>query len=293
MGVRTDDALLNGKGWDITPRGSLNLSRGGQFAYVPNLGELVNSQRYVQRNMVVLAVDAPRVFTLLPDADLWISSWKALIEKHAFSVKGFKQGLELVTTEVEVGGSGEKKMEITDSKRARTEPVLSFYELEMRPIQRFISWMIRYAGMDPDTKTALIATLVDEANLPQDWLFDWYGGTIIAYETDITNRFVDKAWLTTDFWFTETGAIEGQRSITENKDVLQLEIKCSGVSRSDYSVVMAAQSIHNKIRKTDASPGNMQAFYTELQPLVNEIKNGYVQSVEDISNKPLAAGRPT
>ena len=292
MGVRTQDALLNGKAWDTTPRGSLNLGRGGQFAYMPNLGELVNSQRYVQRNLTVLAVDPPRVFTLLPEAEVWISTWKALIEKHAFSVKGFKQGLTLSTTDVEVGGSGEKKLEFTDSKRDRTEPVLTFYELETRPIQRFISWMIRYACMDPDTKTALIATLVDEANLPQDWLFDWYGGTILAYETDITHRKVDKAWLTTDFWFTETGNIDGVRSITENKDILQLEIKCSGVSRSDYSVVMAAQAIHDKIKKANASPGNMQSFYTELQPLVNDIKNGYVESVERISDNPLVAGKP-
>lgn len=278
---RIDEALLGGKAWDTSARGSLDLRHGGQFGWMPNLAELHNNQGYVPRNLTVLAVEPPKFFQFMPNPEVWFGAFKALVEKHPIKVDGFKQGLKVATTEHDVGGAGEKQQEYTNVTRERTEPVFTFVEKETRPIQRFLDVWIRFGLMDPDAKFALIGTLTDQ-KLPDDWLFDWYAGTILAYETDITNRFVDKAWLTTNFFPHENGPVNGTRELTANREILTLDIPFSGTSASGHSIVMMAQSIHDKITKTNANPQNKPAFVQDIAPVLADIKRGYKWSVESV-----------
>jgi hypothetical protein len=279
---RIDSAMLNGKAWDQTPRGSLDLTHGGQFGWMPNLAELHNNQAYVE---------APRFFEFMPNKEIFYQSFKALVEKHPFKVTGFKQGLNVDVADHDVGGAGEKQQEYTNVKRERSEPVFSYIEKETRPIQRFLDFWIRWGMMDPDAKHALIAPLTG-VDLPSDWLFDWYGGTILAYETDITNRFVDKAWLTTNFWPHTTGAQDSSRELAANKDILTLDIPFSGTSVVGHSVVQVAQRIHDNIRKTNAAPAEAPAFMQEISPILADINRGYKWSIERVGDSAVAPGRP-
>lgn len=278
---RIDEAMLGGKAWDTTARGSLDLRFGGQFGWMPNLGELHNNQGYVQRNLTILAVEPPKFLQFMPNPEIWFGAFKALVEKHPIKVDGFKQGLVVATAEHDVGGAGEKQQEYTNVTRERTEPEFTFIEKETRPIQRFLDVWIRFGLMDPDAKFALIGTLTDEA-LPDDWLFDWFAGTILAYETDITNRFVDKAWLTTNFFPHGTGPVDGRRELTAARELLELSIKFSGTSVSGHSIVMMAQTIHDQITKTNANPQNKPAFVSEIAPSLAELDNGYKWSIEEV-----------
>lgn len=277
---RIDDAMLGGKAWDTSARGSLDLRYGGQFGWMPNLGELHNNQGYIPRNLTILAVEPPKFFQFLPNPEVFYGCFKSLVEKHPIKVDGFKQGLKVAVTEHDVGGAGEKQQEYTNVTRERTEPKFSFIEKETRPIQRFLDIWIRFGMMDPDAKFALIGTLTDQ-KLPDDWLFDWYAGTILAYETDVTNRFVDKAWLTTNFFPQGTGNIDGSRELTANRELLTLDIDFTGTSVSGHSIVMMAQAIHDKIIKTNANPQNKPAFVSEIAPKLAEINRGYKWSVEN------------
>ena len=134
--------------------------------------------------------------------------------------------------------------------------------------------------MDPDSKFALISTITDK-KLPDDWLFDWYAGTILAYETDITNRFVDKAWLTTNLFPQSTGDINGSRELTAARELLSLDIEFTGTSVSGHSIVMMAQGIHDKIIKTNSNPQNKPAFISDVAPVLASINRGYKWSVEN------------
>lgn len=277
---RIDSAMLGGKAWDMTARGSLDLTHGGQFGWMPNLAELHNNQGYIQRNLVVLAVEPPKFFKYLPNPEFWFQSFKALVEKHPIKVDGFKQGLTVSTSEHDVGGAGEKMQEYNNVMRARTQPRFTYIEKETRPIQRFLDFWIRFGMMDPDAKFALIGTLTDQP-LPNDWLFDNYAGTILAYETDITHRFVDKAWLTTNFYPLGTGDIDGSRELTAPREVLTLDIEFAGTSASGHSIVQMAQAVHDNIRKTNANPQNKPAFVQEIAPVLRDIDRGYKWSVEE------------
>ena len=290
--ARHEEAMLNGKAWDTTPRGSLNLKLGGQNGWMNNLAELHNNQAYIPRNLVLLAVEPPRFLKLLPNPEYWMAAWKALIEKHPYKVSGFKQGLNVSTSDHDVGGAGEKMDEATNVMRDRTQPVLSYIEKETRPIQRFLDFLIRFGIMDPDTKFALISTLTDQ-QLPNDWLFDWYAGTVLAYETDVTHRFIDKAWLTTNFFPKGTGNIDGTRELPANKEILTLDIEWAGVSASHYAVVELAQRLHDKIQLANANPSNRPAFVSEIAPELTDIARGYKWSVEETGRSgkgPLGGG---
>ena len=294
MPVRAEDGLLDGKAWDTTERGSMNLGRGGQFGWCPNFAELANNQAYVPRNMTVLALEAPKFFQFMPNSEVFYEAYKTLIEKHARKITGFKQGLTVDNKDHDIGAGNEKQQEFTRVRRERTVPVLSFTEKDGRPIQKFLDIWIRFGMMDPDAQFALIATIVEPSRLPKDWLFDWYAGTILAYETDITNRFVDKAWLTTNFFPLSNGPVDSSRELSADKDILELEIEFSGASLSNHAVVLLAQSIHNNIIKTNASPGNMPAFVTEVEPVLNDLKRGFKNSIERVgaATNPAFNNRP-
>lgn len=281
--TRIDDSMLNGKAWDTTARGSMDLRSGGQFAWMPNLAELHNNQGYIQRNLTVLAIEPPKFFQFMENPEAWYGAFKALIEKHPIKIDGFKQGLIVATTDHDVGGAGEKQQEFTNVTRERTEPVFTYIEKETRPIQRFLDIWIRFGLMDPDAKFALIGTLTDKA-LPDDWLFDWYAGTVLAYETDITNRFVDKAWLSTNMYPQGTGTITGVRELTANRELLSLDIAFTATSVSGHSIVMMAQAIHDRITKTNANPQNSPAFVQEIDPTLSDIVRGYKESIEDVGS---------
>lgn len=277
---RIDDALLGGKAWDNTARGSLDLTHGGQFGWMNNLAELHNNQGYIQRNLVVLAVEPPKFFQFMPNPEFWNQAFKALVEKHPIKVDGFKQGLTVATSEHDVGGAGEKMQEYSNVTRERTQPKFTFIEKETRPIQRFLDFWIRFGLMDPDAKFALIGTMTDQP-LPNDWLFDWYAGTILAYETDVTHRFVDKAWMTTNFYPLSTGDINGTRELTAAREVLTLDIDFTGTSASGHSIVQMAQVVHDNVLKTNANPQNKPAFVQEIASTLSDINRGYKWSVEE------------
>lgn len=292
--ARLNDILLDKQAWAQTEYRSLDLRNGGMFGWMPDLREIHSWQQYVQRNGIFLVLETPRFFNYMPHPEIWRESYRCLVEKHAKKISGWKAGLKVSITDQEVGGAGEILQIAGDVKRERTEPSLSFTEKEGRPIQRMLELYIRYAIMDPDTKTALISSLMDASlagglgdlgpdigddNLPKDWLLDWFGGTVLAYETDITNRYVDKAAITTNFWPQSTGDIKIERDLNQSKDKLELDIDFTGVTVWGYNVVQVAQKIHDSIKKLHTTPHNMPVFIQDFEPHMGEFKSGYIHGV--------------
>ncbi len=259
----------------------LDLSYGGQGGWTPNLVEWVSNQAYVRRNLICILLEAPKLFTLFPNSYKWIQSLKALVELHTRSIEGFNAGLTVETDEHPVGGAGEMQQEVTDVKRARTEPRFTFIEKYGRPIQTLLDYWIRYGLMDPETKFALASTL---SNRPQDMLADWYSMTCLFIEPDPLHRRVTQAWVTTNMYPLSNGDITGRRDLTAAQELLTLDITFAGISQYGAGVNKFAQTILDRITLTNADPFMKPSWIQSASSDVNAVSTGYQSYVQNVGS---------
>lgn len=259
----------------------LDLSYGGQGGWTPNLVEWVSNQAYVRRNLICILLEAPKLFTLFPNSSKWIQSLKALVELHTRSIEGFNAGLTVETDEHPVGGAGEMQQEVTDVKRARTEPRFTFIEKYGRPIQTLLDYWIRYGLMDPETKFALASTL---SNRPQDMLADWYSMTCLFIEPDPLHRRVTQAWVTTNMYPLSNGDITGRRDLTAAQELLTLDITFAGISQYGAGVNKFAQTILDRITLTNADPFMKPSWIQSASSDVNAVSTGYQSYVQNVGS---------
>lgn len=259
---RLAEALLNG-GYNKTANvPMLDLRYGGQHGWSPNLVEWVSNQAYVSRPVICLLVEAPRMFTVMPDSQKWIASLKALFEVHARSIEELNAGLTVETDEHPVGGAGEQQEEIVNVTRERTQPRFTFIEKYGRPIQKLLDYWIRYGMMDPESKFALLGTLNSQE--VTDLLADWYTATCLFIEPDPLHKKVNKAWLTTNMFPKGTGVITAKRDLTAGQEILTLDIEFAGISQVGDGVNAFAQQILDSINITNADPFSKPAFVDNI-----------------------------
>lgn len=285
--ARLDNALLDGKAFGKdTTNAVLDLTHGGQFSWSPNHSEWINNQAYIRRNLVPIVLEAPRFFQLMPNPDVWVSCFKALIEKHCRTIDGYQAGLKVSFDDHPVGGAGEMHQEVTDVKRDRSEPVFTFIEKYGRPIQTFIEYWIRYGMMDPETKYAMVGTLAN--NVPSDLLADWFTGTILVFEPNPLHNKIEKAWITTNFAPQNNGEVIGKRDLTAASELLTLSIPFTGISQYGLGVNKFAQEILDNIKMANANPFNAPAMLKEISQDVAAAVKGYKQNVEDLASSAVS-----
>ena len=261
---RLTDALITGAYARDIDRPIMNLKNGGQQGWSPNLTEWVSNQSYVSRPLVCILLEAPRMFTVMPDSQKWISSLKAMFELHARTIDGMQAGLKVETDDHPVGGAGELQQEVVNVTRERSTPKFTFIEKYGRPIQTLLDYWIRYGLMDPDTKFALLGTM----NKPEvkDLLADWYSATCLFIVPDPLHKKVDKAWITTNMFPLSNGEITAKRDLTTSQEILTLDIEFSGISQFGFGVNQFAQTILDNINTTNSDPLMLPSFVKRISP---------------------------
>lgn len=289
MATRPEDILMQGRAFsqDRGVADQLNLTYGGMFGWSPELKEWVSNQAYVRRNLVPIVLEAPKFFDSMPNPEIWRACFKALIEKHCKTIDGYQAGLTGTWDSHPVGGAGEEQQEITDMKRARSEPVFTFIEKYGRPIQTFINYWMRYGMMDPDTKYAMVGTLANGA--PTDMLADQYAGTILVFEPDPTHTRVEKAWITANFAPINEGEVIGRRDLTAASEILTLTIPFTGISQYGLGPKMLAQGILDQMRKTNSDPFRRPAIVDGISASMIDAPKGYKQGLEDLGTNAVSA----
>jgi len=276
---RLTDAIISGAYSRNIDRPMLDLKNGGQHGWAPNLTEYVSNQAYISRPLVCILLEAPRMFTVMPESQKWISSLKALFELHARSIDGFNAGLKVDTEEHPVGGAGEVQQEIVNVTRERSQPKFTFIEKYGRPVQTFLDYWIRYGMMDPEAKFALLGTM-NNGNV-RDLLADWYSATCLFMVPDPLHRKVDKAWITTNMFPLSNGEITAKRDLTTSQEMLTLDIEFAGISQYGFGVNQFAQSILDQIRINNADPNMRAPFINRITPDVASVNTaGYDSTTE-------------
>ena len=250
--ARLTDAIISGAYKRDIDRPILDLKYGGQQGWAPNLTEWVSNAAYVTRPLICILLEAPRMFTVMPDPQKWISSLKALFEVHARSIDGLTQTLTVDTDQHPVGGAGEQQEEIVNVTREKSSPKFSWNEKYGMPITTFLSYWIRYGMMDPETKFALLSTL--NKSEVKDLLPDWYTATAIFIEPDPLHKKVTKAWLCTNMFPKTSGEIVAKRDLTASQEILTIDVEFSAISQVGLGVNKFAQQILDNINIQKADP---------------------------------------
>ncbi len=270
---RVTDALLGSKAFARShTQPMLDLTYGGQMGYSPDLAEWVSNQAYVRRHVFCLLIEAPKFFRVMPDPDVMTRTLRALVERHPRTIEGLNSGLTVTVDETPVGGGGEMQEEVTDVKRARSQPVFGFDEKYGMPIQTFLHDWITYGLMDPETKVANIGTLAN--GRPTDMLADQYAATMLFIEPDPTHRKVVKSWLSTNMFPKMTGDILGSRDISSAMQLSQLSIEFSAITQRGIGVDVFAQKLLDNINITNANPNLRPAFIQGIAADVSAQVNG-------------------
>lgn len=263
----------------------LDLNHGGQMGFAPDLTQWVSNQAYIRRNVFCLLLEAPQFFRYLPEPEKWVNTLRALVELHPKTIEGLNAGLTVEVAETPVGGGGEMQEEVTDVKRARTQPVFTFDEKYGMPIQTFIREWITQGLMDPDSKVANVGTL--NGNRPNDMLADMYSMTCAFIEPDPTHRKVVKSWITTNMFPKSTGDIIGKRDLTTASEITTLNIEFTGVSQFNLGTNALAQRLLDNININNANPYLRPAFIQSIAPDVTAQNNGYAAQSNNLSNTAL------
>jgi hypothetical protein len=218
----------------------------------------------------------------MPNPDKWVQALKSLVELHAKTIEGLNAGLTVEFDEHPVGGAGEMQQEITDSKRARSEPSFGFVEKYGMPINTFLQNWIIYGMMDPDTKFAMAGTLPDTK--PSDMLADWYSMTCLFIEPDPTHQRVVKAWVITNMMPKSDGEVIGKRDLTSASELSNLTIEFTGIAQYNLGTKVFAQNILDTINITNANPNLRPSFVQGIDALSGSATIGYKSEAENIGS---------
>lgn len=255
---RIAKVLTKGQGFDIagtTPM--INPSKGGQFGYSPDVGNLVSSQAMVRRHVIAKVVETPNFFKTMRNPPTWVENYVEIMERRPISITGLDASLSVATDSVPHGGGGYIQEEFTNVTR---QPIDLKYELVDTyggAIAKFWELYIRYGMMDPETKFALNGT---SENPPEDMLLDQYSGTMIFIEPDPTHRKVVRAWLIAGIWPKGNGTVIGGRDITKDLEIVRHSIGFAGVPQLGLGVDHYAQRILDSINLHHADPNLSAAF---------------------------------
>jgi len=256
MGLITDGVKLEGAEFSGQHGATMELKYGGQNGQHANIGTMMNgkpvdewmsTQAYVSRNIIPVVIRYPKFFDLLPDKDKLIEVYKELIELHPLTIEGLTSGLTVETDEHAMGGSGEFMEEIIDVKRARSTLSFTYKEKSGKAIQKFLDFVIRYGYMDPDVKRPLVIDLAgaDALNAMSNGIYtpDFYTGTVLFIEPDITQNHVVDAWLSTNMFFKSNGDRTGKRDISSAGAMLDLSIESSALTLNNKAVMLLADKV--------------------------------------------------
>lgn len=261
---------------------AVNLAYGGQNGYTPVLQEWVSNSQYVRKNLIVMLLEAPKIFQYLPNPDKWVQALRSLVELHPVRVEGLNAGLTVEFGEVPVGGAGEMMRAPTNTTRARTDVTFTYSsDLYGRPIQIFLENYIRYGIMDPETKTALAGTI---DNYPGDMLADMFTFSAIFFEPTVDGRKVHQAWLVTNMFPVTTGDIKGARDLNSASSVDELSINVGGIAQYGMGPVKLAQKLLDQVAFNKANPFFNSAFLTDPDSDVLAATKGYMTETNHMAD---------
>jgi hypothetical protein len=269
----------------------VDLTYGGQMGWAPDHAAFVNNQAHVRRHLIPILIQAPKLFQYFPNGDKFVKVLRALIETQWLSIDGLNRGLTAEFAQNAFGGSGQMQRDLVNIKRAESMPKHSYIERYGRPIQRLIETWMLYAGMDPDTKFASVATLPSfqaafAGGASPDLLADQTTMTVLYIEPDAFGRKVQQAFLCFNMFPEGTGDIVGSADKTQDMQTVTVDLSFTALQQVGAGVDAFAQRILNAVNYVGANPMMKQAMVDKISAdVASAIETGFDASIKAVSQR--------
>lgn len=258
-----------------------NPKNGGQHGWAENQQTYISNQSHVNRPLVCLVLQAPRIFDYLPHGKMYTETFKAMMEEHSHSITGFDAELSVDFDVTPIGGAGQEQHEVVNVTRAQPEPVHSLTDKRGRPFQKFLEWWIRYALMDPETKHPLAAILNDPRIT--DLGPDMISASCLYFVPDTLFKHVDRAWICVNMMPHTQGTSTAQRNKRDAQEILNIEIPFTALSDNSAGAELLAERLMAQIQTFNADPQHRKALFNDIDPNVAAAKDtGYKHGFERV-----------
>jgi hypothetical protein len=264
MSRLTDSVLAKGKAYG-GHSAALDLKLGGQSGHTSAIGrvgadgknydEWISNQAHVKQNIIPVVLKYPTAFDYFTDKAMMISAYNAIMTMHPETITGFQSGLTVDFDEHAIGGAGEMQEEFTKVSRARTAINMTFKEKAGKSIQKYIDLVIRHLYSDPDMEKPLISNALNtDAKFGGLYTPDYYTGTHLYIEPDVTQQNVVDAWLCTNVMFKSNGERTAKRDIHSARETMDLSIDLTSITMNSDSVLKLAQTVLSGLNVLHANP---------------------------------------
>lgn len=260
----------------------IDLGYGGQMGWSPDPASWANNSAYVRKPVIPILIEAPKLFQFLPNSPDWVRALRSLIENQWLQVDGLNAGLTASFTDNAFGGSGLTQQDLVNIKETESKPKHTYLERHGRPIQKFLRNWMTYAGMDPATKFANVATLAAASQLT-DLLPDQTTATVLYIEPDPLGRKVQQAWLVFNMFPESTGDVVGSADKTQDLQTTSIDVQFTGIHQYNAGVDAFAQLILNNISLVGANPYMRQAMIQEITADVRAAAGGFAAGVASLA----------
>jgi len=241
----------------------MNLSYGG-LGYLPKIGrigpdgknyeEWVSNDAHVSRNVIPILLTYPKFFNYMPNKDLLIKTYKAIMEEHALTITGFNSGLELETGDNILGPNLTSKV-VTKVNIAETALNMTFRERTNKTFTKFFDMFIRYGIMDPHSLKPLVSKYITNfEEVERAYLSDMYSCTMLFIEPDITQKAVVDAWLVFNMFPLKTGDRTGKRDISAAGETVELSIDFNSPTLNTPAVLTLASAVLDSLTVLNKIP---------------------------------------
>lgn len=262
-----------------------NVVYGAQGGYLGRVGMVANdgksyaewiaNQPYVKRNIIPILIQAPRFFDFMPDPQGMISAYKSMMEVQPLTIEGLNSEITVEFVDTPVGNAQEIQEEPAKVNRAKSDITYTYKEKAGRAIQKFWDTYIRWGIMDPDTNVPLITTLfksIDDFN--GLYTPDFYSGTMLYIEPDITHRVVVDAWLCSNMIPKGAGNRTGKMDRRSPGESLDHSIEFTSITMNTEAVLRFADIVLQNITVINKIPDlDMILPVSDIDPKVQAANN--------------------
>ena len=269
----------------------MNGGYGGTHGVQTNYPQYHGFGSHMQRPGRAIVLRTPLGYDYLPAGtrEWYIGAYVALFEQRAEEITGLDQTLEAEFTETNIGGSKQVMEDLSNVTRARSNLSLRLTDPPGRPYQRLAESTLLLFGMDDQIKIPRILSI--NADIPANVMAlpEFRAGVVLFYVPDISEQYIDKAWLLGNVGFKGGGDNKAGRNLQNALEKAEITLDMTCWAQMDEAAIAAATSIHRQLNAARVSPAQAPAFMNAVDSNVADQATGAKALVDQIANAGVAA----